>query len=226
MTNTPVRFLIYIPVCIFLPPIAALLLRGLGLYLLFVSIIWSASLLLFFKYAIILGIATYAVAVITSILLVFFKIQGSTDSWIISENQADIIASSFAIVMSIAFTLQYTLSSGQVILVESEQLTDTHNSITAGKNYFLKHCIVCHKTSDENFIGPGLAGVVGSKIANRKDYTYSLALRDKEGNWSEQRLREFLTDTTGFAPGTKMVIKPLTDEQAISVTEYLKTNSK
>jgi cytochrome c len=89
-----------------------------------------------------------------------------------------------------------------------------------------KVCKACH-----NFaagagakIGPDLHGVVGRDIASVPDFNYSSALQSKEGDWTYDKLNEFLTNPRGWAPGTKMTFagfkKP---EQRAAVIAYLRS---
>lgn len=61
-------------------------------------------------------------------------------------------------------------------------------------------CIECHSKPAL----PSLFGVYGALIASQTGVTYSAALRTRNDHWTEERLREFLLDPAGFAPGTTM----------------------
>ena len=66
--------------------------------------------------------------------------------------------------------------------------------------------------------------MVGRKIASAPDFTYSSALQGKEGEWTYDKLNEFLTSPKAFAPGTKMTFVGLKKpEQRAAVIAYLRS---
>ena len=91
-----------------------------------------------------------------------------------------------------------------------------------------KKCASCHTfdAGGANKVGPNLANMVGQDIA-AKDFAYSGALADIEGNWGYEELNQFLYKPKEFAPGTKMSfagLKKAEDRAAVilymrSVTE-------
>ena len=89
-----------------------------------------------------------------------------------------------------------------------------------------KICKACHnfEAGAGKKIGPDLHGVVGRKIASAPDFTYSSALQGKEGEWTYDKLNEFLTSPKAFAPGTKMTFVGLKKpEQRAAVIAYLRS---
>lgn len=83
----------------------------------------------------------------------------------------------------------------------------------AGEKTF-KKCKACHKVEEGvNGAGPSLWGVVGRDIASGTGFSYSSALTDLEGDWTLDALSGFLEDPKGYASGTKMVFKGLSDPQ-------------
>ena len=69
-----------------------------------------------------------------------------------------------------------------------------------------------------------LHGIVGRKIASVEDYSYSSALAEMTGVWSEDELNAFLLKPSKYAPGTKMSyagLNPLKDRA--NLIAYLKT---
>lgn len=68
-----------------------------------------------------------------------------------------------------------------------------------------KKCQACHKVDPGvNITGPTLYGVVGRDIASVDGFGYSGALAGLEGNWTAERLSDFLASPSGFASGTTM----------------------
>ena len=66
-------------------------------------------------------------------------------------------------------------------------------------------CKSCHKLEKgKNATGPYLYGVVGRPVASVEGFNYSDALKSLGGEWTPERLNEFLTKPKDYAPGTKM----------------------
>jgi cytochrome c len=89
-----------------------------------------------------------------------------------------------------------------------------------------KKCAACHTFEEggANKIGPHLWGVVGRDIASVSDFSYSAALSDKEGEWTYEKLNEFLTSPKAWAPGTKMTFAGISKPQdRIDVILYLRS---
>ncbi len=94
--------------------------------------------------------------------------------------------------------------------------------VAKGQKIFGK-CKACHKL-DKNAVGPHLGGVVGRPIASVADFKYSSALKGLGGDWTPDRLNEFLTKPNNYAPGTKMTfsgLKKIGDRA--DVVAYLKS---
>jgi len=69
-------------------------------------------------------------------------------------------------------------------------------------------CAGCHSLSPggTDGIGPSLWGVVGREVASRPGFAYSTALTSLGGSWSSDRLRAYVADPSGVAPGTPMAL--------------------
>ncbi|MFD3189880.1 c-type cytochrome [Sedimentitalea sp. HM32M-2] len=68
-----------------------------------------------------------------------------------------------------------------------------------------KKCSACHKLEDgANSTGPFLYGVVGRPVAAVAGFGYSDALTGLGGEWTADRLNEFLTKPSDYASGTSM----------------------
>jgi cytochrome c len=91
-----------------------------------------------------------------------------------------------------------------------------------------KACQACHNLGEgePNKIGPHLYGVLGRQIASVSDFSYSDALKKKEGDWDYEKLNEFLTSPRDWAPGTKMTFAGLKKGQdRADVILYLRSLS-
>ena len=87
-------------------------------------------------------------------------------------------------------------------------------------------CVVCHSIDKTGPMrsAPSLWGIVGAPKARSAWFSYSMALRNKGGVWSEEDLDAYLANPNGFIPGTLKVLPPINDparrKQLIS---FLKT---
>src|SRR5215813_8067621 len=71
-----------------------------------------------------------------------------------------------------------------------------------GKELFLA-CSACH-TEKADALGPSLKGIVGRKAASLADFRYSPAMQRSNITWTEQNLREYLTDPQAKVKGNRM----------------------
>jgi cytochrome c len=92
-----------------------------------------------------------------------------------------------------------------------------------------KQCQACHNFEEGQGpkIGPDLYNVVGRKIASVSGFSYSSALKSKNGNWDFNALNAWLTKPGAYVPGTAMTFAGLSnDKQRADVIAYLDTLSK
>jgi cytochrome c2 len=85
-------------------------------------------------------------------------------------------------------------------------------------------CANCHTTGvTSGNLAPSLFRIVGRRMAARTDFTYSDAFRKLEGEWTEERLDNFLQNPNAFVPGTAMSTITITDpEERKAIIDYLK----
>jgi len=89
-------------------------------------------------------------------------------------------------------------------------------------------CIACHSFNKggKAGVGPNLWNTVGNVHGHMEGYSYSAALKSKEGPWTYQELNEWLTKPSAYAPGTKMSYAGLGDaKKRADIIEYLRTLS-
>ena len=96
--------------------------------------------------------------------------------------------------------------------------------VDRGAKVFSK-CKSCHKLEDgANSTGPSLFGVVGRAVGTEPGFSYSDAVAGIGGDWTPDRLNEWLTDPKGFAPGNKMTFAGLKKpEDRANLIAYLAT---
>lgn len=95
--------------------------------------------------------------------------------------------------------------------------------VAKGERIFGK-CKACHKINGQNATGPHLNGVVGRKVASVEGFNYDDALKSLGGDWTPDRLQQFLHNPKQFAPGTKMGFAGLPKaEERADVIAYLAT---
>ena len=93
-----------------------------------------------------------------------------------------------------------------------------------GAALYNTQCKTCHSlTGPSTPAGPTLKGVVGRKLASAPGYSYSPGLTKKGGTWTDAALDAYLTNPTGYAPGTKMFNRVGSPQARTAIITYLKT---
>ncbi|MDN3653317.1 c-type cytochrome [Thalassotalea ponticola] len=74
-------------------------------------------------------------------------------------------------------------------------------------------CQSCHQLNEDgqNNVGPPLWGLAHRDIASAKGFQYSDALDQLSGNWTAERLDQFLQSPQQYAPGTNMLFPGIKD---------------
>ncbi len=111
----------------------------------------------------------------------------------------------------------------QILKVDDKRLIADMRPGVAASDVLYTQCMYCHhfgptKVSDS---APSLSGLFDRKIGS-DNFRYSAGLRNKEGSWTEQKLREFLTKPDKFANGTSMPQPPLSQPDLNEIIETLK----
>ena len=97
-----------------------------------------------------------------------------------------------------------------------------------GRRVFLL-CAACHNVvkGEPHKVGPNLNGFLGKKAGMKTDFVYSEALKNKGIVWSEETIREWLSNPAGYVPGTKMAFVGVQKkEQQDALIAYLKEVTK
>lgn len=92
----------------------------------------------------------------------------------------------------------------------------------------VKQCEVCHNIAKGKGpkIGPNLWDVVGRKVASEPKFSYSSALQKLGGEWTAEKLDEWLENPQKMAPGTKMTFPGVKNEQdRANIIVYLNSQS-
>jgi cytochrome c len=122
-----------------------------------------------------------------------------------------------------AITAGVVAAPAQAISPAGEQATTK-----AGQVMFEHRCRSCHADDPaKQSYGPSLVGVVGRKAGTIDGFAYSDAMKTSGIVWTEDTLRSWIADNTGFMPGTRMKHMAITDknEQDFILT-YLKSLKK
>lgn len=95
-----------------------------------------------------------------------------------------------------------------------------------GKDSAAGGCVVCHSLEKNGPFrsAPNLWGIVGSPKASREGFGYSISLKKKGGNWTEEELDKFFSGPSAYAPGTKKTMVSMKDPaKRQELIDYLKT---
>lgn len=86
-------------------------------------------------------------------------------------------------------------------------------------------CKACHTLEKDgaNKTGPNLWGVVGRPVASEEGFKYSAALKSFGGEWTYEKLDEFLKDSGAAVPGTAMAQRITKPEQRAELLAFLRT---
>lgn len=98
-------------------------------------------------------------------------------------------------------------------------------SVAGRTELAIMECARCHalRLGDPPLAtAPSLAGIVNRRVASDRNYRYTEALRSLGGNWTRDRLSQFLENPQAYAPGTAMPYFGFESQEALdSLTAYL-----
>ena len=120
------------------------------------------------------------------------------------------------------------VSSSRLLLVAailSAAMTDAARAggdAARGQALFSGHCAVCHTTTPQNKVGPGLAGVYGRTAGTAPKFRYSKAMTGYGRRWDDVSLDRFLASPSKEVPGTTMAIVVLEAPERADIIAYLR----
>lgn len=91
-----------------------------------------------------------------------------------------------------------------------------------------RRCAACHTFNEggANGVGPNLWDAVGNAIAAEPGFSYSAALQGLGADWTYEALDGFIENPNGYAPGTNMSFRGLSDlGTRIDLIAYLRSLS-
>ena len=95
--------------------------------------------------------------------------------------------------------------------------SDQEKRFAEGEAIYERVCASCHSTE----VGPSLNGVVGRKVGSVEGFDYSEAMKKDGATWTPERIKSFVMGPLQMYPEGRMVISPLTPEEADAVVTYL-----
>ena len=94
--------------------------------------------------------------------------------------------------------------------------------INHGKQLFTA-CQACH-TEKADALGPSLKGVVGRKAGSLEDFRYSNAMKRANFTWTDENLKEYLSDPQAKVKGNRMPFSGFSNPNDVAdVIAYLQT---
>ena len=114
----------------------------------------------------------------------------------------------------------------QFMSVDRQRLEQNKRTPMSASDTLVAACMYCHHFGPTNAtdFAPSLTNVLGRKIGS-DNFRYSVALRTKEGVWSEKALRDFISNPGEFATGTSMPNRHLSEDQLDDVLRDLEDNT-
>ena len=101
-------------------------------------------------------------------------------------------------------------------------------NVENGERLARRLCGACHTFNQggRNGVGPNLYNIVGAPHAHAEGFSFSAALKGKQGPWSYEELNAWLAKPSQYAPGTRMAFAGMNDvQQRADLIAYLRTLS-
>ncbi|WP_145198906.1 c-type cytochrome [Sphingobium sp. B2] len=95
--------------------------------------------------------------------------------------------------------------------------------VEKGARVFERVCSACHAIGGGNRVGPDLKGIIGRHVGSAPGFAYSDAMKaDAASTWSDERIKSFVMGPLQMYPEGRMVISPMSPEDADAVVAYIK----
>jgi cytochrome c len=101
-------------------------------------------------------------------------------------------------------------------------------NVQNGQTVAQRLCASCHSFNEggRNGVGPNLYGIIGAPHGKADGFSYSAALKGKQGPWSYEDMNAWLLKPNTYAPGTRMAFAGINNtQQRADVIAYLKSIS-
>jgi cytochrome c len=101
-------------------------------------------------------------------------------------------------------------------------------NVQNGETLAKRLCASCHSFNEggKNGVGPNLHGVIGSPHGHAEGFSYSAAIKGKQGPWTYEEMNAWLLKPNAYAPGTRMAFAGIANtQQRADVIAYLKSVS-
>jgi len=99
------------------------------------------------------------------------------------------------------------------------------SSDRSGDEIFSMNCASCHNLNEVNLAGPHLSGIFEREPGALEDFSYSQVLQRSDGEWTPEKLKNFLLRPEETFPGSSMLQITLTEEEAVLIIEFLRESS-
>jgi len=93
-----------------------------------------------------------------------------------------------------------------------------------GQELFRGQCGVCHAAGagdGDGGQGPSLVGVIGRKVGGDPNFSYTQAVMDYKGVWTQESLAHFIEDPQKLIPGTAMPVSVADPADRADLAAYL-----
>lgn len=100
--------------------------------------------------------------------------------------------------------------------------------VEKGEQIAKRQCAACHTFNEGGRagVGPNLYNIVGAPHGHMEGFSYSNAIKGKEGPWNYDELNEWLYKPNAYAPGTRMAYAGLSNtQQRADLIAYLRSLS-
>ncbi len=140
-----------------------------------------------------------------------FRMGTTLRDVILLENGTIVILTGNASLRLIRDPKATAAASMRVSLSGYEAVSATEASLNAsliiadwGQQLFGQKCASCHNIDGSFHVAPPLNGIIGRDIAAYDSFPYSPALAGADGNWTRQKLSDFINHPDRVYPGTAM----------------------